>query len=188
MCRPHIRSPERATPSARGKNPPRAGCQADPAKNNLVEKPLPTVATNREQGRGGGWARASTPPPAGEDFPRVTLNSGQAWSPGTRAPRSPRIQLPPEFSKKQPLAGGLPPACFPKRAAYLRKRMWTEVSFGVGPAGRNVPLGGASPSRLQADTWSSVSGRGPPRAGTKQTHSKPRRPLPLASSVTCRCR
>lgn len=160
MCRHHTRSPERATPTARGKTPPQAGCRADPAKNNLVEKPLPTVATNREQGKGGGRARASPPPPAGEDFPRVTLRAG--LEPRDQGPTLSPHPAAPRILQEAAFRRGTPSCLLPKDSCPLKEenvdggQLWNRACREECSSRWGLSF------RLQADTWSYVSGRGLP--------------------------
>lgn len=90
-----------------------------------------------------------------------------------------RIQLPTEPSKASLSQGAsLLPAS--QRGSHLRKRLDGGQLWNPGHSEDEL-LSAAGP--LLPDTWSSVSGRWPPLAGTKHTP----RLLPIASSATCRC-
>lgn len=91
----------------------------------------------------GGWARASPPPPAGEDLPKVVLQPGLGQGPGPTVTPPPHpacspalhLQLPPEPSKASLSQGAsLLPAS--QRGSRLKKRMWTEVGFEIRATGK----------------------------------------------------
>lgn len=117
-------------------------------------------------------------------------SSSQAWTraPGPTVAPPPHpacspalhIQLPPEPSKASLSQGAsLLPAS--QRGSRLKKRMWTEVGFGIRATGKMSScqrrgLSSPTPGHL------SVGGGHPPLGpGT------PRGLLPIACSVTCRC-
>ena len=95
--------------------------------------------------------------------------------------RSLRIQLPPEPSKASLSQGAsLLPAS--QRGSRLRKRLWTEVGFGIRATGKTSfcwqrDLSSPTPGHLSV-------GSGHTWLGPSTPHGL----LPIASSATCGCR